>query len=155
MGNYATTTELANRFDGDDELSRLTDNEAAGVADTAVLTEVLDDAEGEFDSYALVQHDTPVVVSGDAVLAARIKGVVLDLAVWKLLVRSDHMSEVKQASYEAAIGWLKELADGTVKLPADDPLPDSDTRASVSAWGTAGTSSTSKRLFTRATQAGL
>lgn len=148
---YATTAELEARFDGDLEMSFLTDNEAAGSADSAVLTEVLDDAAGEFDSYALIQYDTPVDVSTDTILAARIKSVVLDLACWKLMVRSDRVSEVKQASYEAALAWLKDLAAGNVALPSDDPLPDSDLRATVSAWGTASTGSSSKRLNTRAT----
>jgi phage gp36-like protein len=154
MGNYASTAELEARFDGDPETSNLTDNEESGTPDATVLAEVLDDAEGEIDSYAAVKYLVPLDVT-DARAAARLKSVALDLAVWRLHVRSGSVSEVKQRSRDDAVEWLKMLAKGEVQVPQPATPTSTTSRTPIAAYGTAGTSDSSNRLFSRATQDGL
>lgn len=151
MGNYGVNADLEARFEDDAELAALTDNEENGIADQAVLTEVWDDAEAQVDSYAAVLYLVPLDVT-DTVVAARLKSVTADLAAWALLNRGDNVSDAKQRSYEAAIEWLKALAKGEVQLPQPSTAASTGARDTVSAWGTAGATAASNRLFTRATQ---
>jgi len=152
VGNYATSAEVKARFDNDAELAALTDNEENGVADEAVITEVLDDAEGEVDSYVGVRYKIPYDTTKSAVVKARLKSVTLDLAVWRLLIRGDVISDPKQQSRDMAIEYLKALAVGDVVLPQTDTPETTDSREPLVAYGTAGTSSSSARLFSRSTQ---
>lgn len=152
MGNYGANSDLKARFEDDAELAALTDTEESGTPDEDVLTEVWNDAEGQVDSYAAVLYLVPLDVT-DAVVAARVKSVTADLAAWALLNRGDVVSDAKQRSYEAAIEWLKMLARGEVRIPSPTTASSTTSRDTLSAWGTAGTTTDSKRLFTRATQA--
>lgn len=152
MGNYGVNADLKARFEGDAELSALTDTEESGVPDEDVLTEVWNDAEGQVDSYAAVLYLVPLSVT-DSVVAARVKSVTADLAAWALLNRGDVVSDAKQRSYEAAIEWLKMLAKGEVRIPSPSTASTTTSRAPLSKWGTAGTTTDSNRLFTRATKA--
>jgi phage gp36-like protein len=152
VGNYGVNADLKARFEGDAELSALTDTEESGVPDEDVLTEVWDDAEGQVDSYAAVLYLVPLDVT-NAVVAARVKSVTADLAAWALLNRGDVVPDAKQRSYEAAIEWLKMLAKGEVRVPSPTTASTTTSRAPLSDWGTAGTTTDSKRVFTRATQA--
>lgn len=154
MGNYGVNADLEARFEGPAELAALTDNEENGIADQAVLTEVWNDAEGQVDSYAGMLYLVPLDVT-DTVVAARIKSVTADVAAWALLNRGDVVSEAKQRSYEAAIKWLEKLAKGEVQVPQPTTPASTGSRDTVSDWGTAGTTTASKRLFSRATQARL
>ncbi len=151
MGNYGANSDLKARFEGDAELSALTDTAESGVPDEAVLTEVWDDAEGQVDSYAAVLYLVPLDVT-DTVVASRVKSVTADLAAWALLNRGDVVSDAKQRSYEAAIEWLKMLAKGEVRIPSPSTASSTTSRETLSEWGTAGATTASNRLFTRATQ---
>ena len=116
--NYTTTADLQARLENDAEAIFLTDGEGDNAIDTAVLDEVLDDAEGEADSYYGVLYAVPAAVAGDAKLAARMKSVTLDLALEKLCVRSEHVSEKKEAAAERAREWLKSVAKGEAVPPS-------------------------------------
>ncbi len=154
MGNYGVNADLKARFEDDAELAALTDTEESGAPDEAVLTEVWDDAEGQVDSYAAVLYLVPLDVA-NTVVAARIKSVTADLAAWALLNRGDVVSDAKQRSYEAAIEWLKRLANGEVRIPSPTTASSTTSRETLSNWGTAGATTDSKRLFTRGTQVNL
>ena len=155
MGNYATTAELTARFLNSTEAAFLTDVEESTTPDAAVQAEVINDSEGLIDSYLSTRYAVPVDVSGDTVLAARLKGVTLDLAGHRLLVRQDLESDAKQRANDEAIDWLKGIAEGLVNLPSAATLPSTESENPQIAFGTAGTSDSSNRLFTRATQGGL
>lgn len=151
MGNYASTSELEARFDGDAEMASLTDNKDAGTADTTVLDEVIDDAEGVIDSYAAVRYLVPVDLA-DTRVAARMKSATLDLAVWRLHVRTRSMPEPVQVARDGVLDWLKALSKGEAVLPQPATASTTSARETLADWGTAGTSSISNRLFSRATQ---
>lgn len=154
MGNYASTAELEARFEGDPETAALTDNEESGAPDETVLAEVLDDAEGEIDGYAGLKYLVPLDVT-DARTAARLKSVALDLAVWRLHVRTGAVTEVKQLSRDHAVEWLTKLSKGEVVVPQPETPTSTTSRSPIAAYGTAGTGDSSNRLFSRATQDGL
>jgi len=154
VGNYASIAELEARFDGDPETAALTDNEEGGTPDETVLAEVLDDAEGEIDGYAGLKYLVPLDVT-DTRTAARLKSVTLDLAVWRLHVRTGVVPELKQTSRDQAVEWLEKLSKGEVVVPQPATPTSTTSRSPIAAFGTAGTGSGSNRLFSRATQDGL
>lgn len=155
MGNYASRVELQARFSDDAEVAHLTDTEDTGVPDTAVLDEVIDDAESELNSYAAVRNAVPLDVAGDAGLAARIKSLTLDLAVAKLHDRSGNVPEPNEAARTRAIEWLDKLSVGKVELPSARTEASTVSRDPVPSWGIAGTGDSSQRVFSRKTQEAL
>jgi len=157
MGNYATTSDLIARFEDDEAVAHITDNEDTGTPDTDVLNEVINDAEATIDSYVSVRHIVPVVVANDSVLAARMKSVTLDIAVWKLCARGDFASEAKTRAYDDALEWLRGVASGKVMLPAAAVQAVTQTNLPAGSWGIPGeqVSGENQRLFSRQTQENL
>ena len=155
MGNYATSDDLANRFENDATVAHLTDTAETGTPDTDVLNELILAAEGEIDSYAGRKYLTPLTTT-DTVLGNFLKSITLDLAVARLVGdRGDLLPEAKAAARDRAIEWLEKLAEGKVVLPAAATQPTTAARDPIAAFGTAGTGDNSNRLFSRATQANL
>lgn len=152
MGNYASTAELEARFDGDAEVASQTDNEDTGTADTTVLNEVIDNAEGEIDSAVGMRYLVPVDTT-DTIVAARMKSITLDLAVWGLHIRGGVAPVPVIEARDAVREWLDLLAEGKRVLPQPATANTTTARETLADWGTAGTtSSSSNRLFSRATQ---
>ncbi len=155
MGNYASSTDLANRFANDAEVAHLTDTSDTGTPDPDVLNENVNFAEGQIDSYAGRKYLTPLATD-DTVFANFLKSLTLDIAVYHLVgARGDLAPEAKTLAHDKAIDWLEKLAEGKVVLPAAATQPTTAAREPIAAFGTAGTGDNSKRLFSRATQANL
>lgn len=155
MGNYASTSDLVNRFEDDAAVAHLTDTADTGTPDTDVLDEVINGAEGLINSYAGRKFDIPFSTA-DSGFAAFLKSLTLDIAVFHLVgARSDLVSEAKTAAFDKAIEWLEKLAEGKVVPPAAATQDTTAARDPVAAFGTAGTGDSSKRLFSRKTQANL
>ena len=155
MGNYATTAQLKARFEDDTAVAHLTDSATTGSPDDDVLTEVVNHAEGQMDSYFARRFAVPVDVSSDTVLAAMLKSVALDLAVYHLLVRGGVVTEPKLVAHDKALAWLKDVAKGEAVLPSADEPATTTTRENIFAWGTAGETDSSQRKFSRAAQESL
>lgn len=153
MATLAARADLVARFENDDEVIRLTDGTEAGAIDYDVVDEVLDDAEGEVNSYLATRVAIPVDTTGETVLAARLKSVVLDIAQYKLISRKGVVSEPKRMLHDNAILWLQNVSTGKAELPTAGPLSGPDTIDPVADWGTGeGSQSTSQRVFTRDAQ---
>lgn len=156
MPNYTTTTKLKARFEDDDAVAALTDTlKQTGAPDETVLAEVVDDAEGEIDSYLAVRYLVPVDVASHAVLANRMNSLALDIAVVNLLERGDQVSEAQQRRRDRATAYLEKLSTGELLLPSAVTLTTTTTNEPLVAFGTAGTGDTSDRLFSRRTQSGV
>lgn len=155
--NYATEAELKARYLDDAEVSNLTLDEETGVPDTAVLNEVLENAEGEINAYLALRYLVPVSSEdrADTILAARLRSLTLDLATYALELRTGHVAEVHTKMRDDAIAFLEKLSTGELLLPATDAPSPTTSRADTLRFGTAGTGSGSLRLFTRATQGRL
>lgn len=160
MGNYATNDELQTRFEDVEEVAQLTDTVSVpppSTPDEAVLTDVIENAEGELNSRFAMIYSTPVDVSVDTALAALLKRKTLDLAEVHLLWRGDHASEAKLLQYNSALEWADQIANGELALPgAVTPTPTAS-RGPLSAWSGSNRtlSSSSPRIFTRETQSRL
>lgn len=155
MGNYASQADLKARYEDDVAVAHLTLDEETGTPNTAVLDEVIDDAEGEINSYLAARYLVPVDVSSDTGLAARLKSLTLDLATYKLELRTGHVTDERGKAHDDGIAYLDKISKGAVFLPAAAAPASTASRAEVARFGTAGTSDSSNRLFTRATQAKL
>lgn len=155
MGNYATASDLTARFLDSEEASFATDSEDTGAVDAAVQNEVINDAEGIIDSHAGMRFKTPVDVSSDTVLAARLKSLTLDLALHSLALRTDRASEILVSRFEAAMEYLDKIANGKLMLPSAATLDSTESRATLIDYGKPGSGDASDRIFTRDTQSGL
>ena len=155
MGDYASQADLKTRFEDDAAVAHLTDTADSGTPDSSVLDEVIDHAEGEIDSYVAVRYLVPVAVANNAGLAAMMKSVTLDMAVYHLYARHHGVSEVVQGLYDKAIEWLKLIAAGEAVLPTPDTEAPTTSQDPVIAWGTADGGTSTSRIFSRATQDGL
>lgn len=152
MGNYASTVELVARFENVAVVEHLTGSLSTDAAYTAVLNEVINGAEGEIDSAAAVKYEVPLDVAGDTVLAAYVKTMALDLAVGSLHDRKRNVPVSVEQARTRVLEWLDKLARGLRQLPSARTEATTVSRDPVSAWGTAGTGDSSKRIFSRATQ---
>lgn len=148
MPNYATTAELTARFEDDATVAHLTDT-PGGSIDTAVLTEVLEGAESEINSYLAKRYLVPVVVSSDTGLAQVLKGKTLDLAQYYLLARGDLVSEAKTALRDNVVQWCKDIAKGVIVLPAASTPTSTASRSPVVDYGYGDADADSSRVFNR------
>ena len=158
MGNYATTADLIARFESTVALAHLTDSVDDGAADTDVLDEVINDAEGEIDSYMGGKYAIPVDVSLSTVLAARMKSMTLNIATWNLTaIRGDIVSDSKTRAHELLIEYLTKMSTGELSMPSATPIPTTTTELPGGSWGTGDAASdrTSQRKFTREKQKNL
>lgn len=153
MGSYASNADLIARYQSSFDASWATDSEDTGTPDQAVCTEVMGNADGTADSYIAVQYRTPVAVAGDAILAARMKSLVLDMAMWYLALRQGFASDLLQKAYEEAIKWLEGVAAGKIELPAAEAQASTAANTPAATWGAGGESSPGAlRKFSRDTQ---
>jgi phage gp36-like protein len=115
MGTYIVQADLKAVL-SDDDLLQLTDDAGVGEVDATVLAGVIARSEGEFHGYAAKRYATPVDVTGDATLAATIRGRLLDLVAYYLRGRRPGMPQEVRDRYTDAQRWLRDLADGKVTL---------------------------------------
>lgn len=161
MGSYLTTTELKTRFENDAELEFLTDKAEGSTPDEAVLTDVVETAEGEINSGLAMRYATPVDVSIDTTLAALLKRMTLDLAEVYLHRRGEGASEIKTEQRDRVLEWVEQMATGKRRLvgavtaastASDNPRAGwTDTSRTLNDTGVAGNQGRDRsgRIFTR------
>jgi len=154
MPNYATTTQLTDRFEDSEAVAHLTDN-PGGDPDTDVLTEVLETAESEINSYLAKRYLVPVDTTADSGLAQVLKGKTLDLAQHYLLSRGDLVTEAKAAVRDNVIQWCRDVSRGVIVLPAACTPSSTAARSPTVDYGFGDAASTSSRVFTRDSQENL
>jgi phage gp36-like protein len=154
--HYSTTAQLIARYADDEEAAWATDNESTGTADTAVMTEALETAEAELDSYLAKRYAVPVDVASDDGLARILRGRTLDVAQYILAVRHQHVSDSTVKAYDDAVAWLTNVSKGVVVLPAAGTPASTVSREPTAKWGS-GTEARSStvRIFTRDEVSGL
>ena len=156
MGNYATTSDMAERFESDAHLAHLTDTaDTTGVSSDTRVNEALSQAEGLMNSYIGRKYKIPYA-DGDTVVDAVLKSVCLDLAVFFLVARPGTTVTARiQQAYDNALAWLKDIAKGEAVLPASATPTSTATRGPMVAYSTAATDDDSLRSFRRDTMAGV
>ena len=127
---YLTNDDLIARV-GTVAAVQLTTDSGAEV-DTDVLDEARLGAEGEANGYLAKRYQVPVNLTEHADLAATLKSMVLDLAVYKLMGRRPPVPPDQRTAREDAVKWFERISEGKIVLPAavtpastssDDPPP--------------------------------
>ena len=128
---YITDQDLIDRV-GNQTAAELT-TDSGTTPDTNVLAEVRASAEGEVNGYLARRYAVPVDLGAHPDLAAVLKGVTLDIAVFRLHSRRPPVPPDVRAARDDAVRWLTDVSTGKVVLPAaatpasttsDDPMVD-------------------------------
>lgn len=111
--------------------------ESGAVADSTVLDEVRQSAEGEANGYLARRYDVPIDLSAHADLTATLNGFVLDLAVFRLMARRPPISEGDRLMRDNAIEWFKAVSKGEIVLPSGTTPDPTEADDPTSTWGSA------------------
>lgn len=105
---YATRAQIEARY-GLSELVQATDKAGTGVEDDTAITDALDDASSEVDSYIGARYSVPVTTS------PRLVQVTCAIARYRL--HEDHATDQIRKDYDDAVKWLRDVAAGRAVLP--------------------------------------
>ena len=155
MGNYATTTDLKDRFEDIAAVAHLTDTSDTGTPDEDVLNEVIDHAEMQIDGSCAVRYLIPIQVSGNAGLTAFMKSLTLDIAQFHLYGRHHTVTESITLFHDKAMEWLEKVTKGEVLLPSPDTEASTTSRDPLISFTTTDVGSDSDRIYSRKTQGAL
>lgn len=123
---YCTVDDLRSQS-SEDVLIRCTDDEGTGVIDQAIITEKINDAQMEIDSYCRAQYPVPF----DPV-PGLIRKLTVDLTLYNLISRrgldEDSPDVILVKRYRDAVKLLENLAKGIVTIGpaaagAPPPMP--------------------------------
>jgi len=101
------------------ELIQLSDDANAGVVDESVVTRGIADADAEIDGYCGNRYSVPFIPVPELV-----RKLSVDIAVYNLYSRRQGAPEGRKERYDAAVQFLRYVADGKAVLP-DDAVPES------------------------------
>lgn len=120
---YATPQDLVTRF-GADEMQQLSDIQPlrVGAVVPEVLGRALADASAEIDGYLAARHSLPL-----ATVPALLTVFCCDIARYRLM--STRADDRVEASYKAAIIYLRDVAMGRIALFSPDSAPAADSGA--------------------------
>jgi phage gp36-like protein len=115
---YATQADIVTLY-GDDAL-HVADRDGDGLADSAAVARALDHASAEIDTHIAARYALPLA-STPAMLTAWC----VDIALYRLALTADVLSEEHRRRYDDALAALRRVAEGKAALvfPAD-PNPD-------------------------------
>lgn len=114
---YVTNEDIELRL-GSAAYVQLTDDDATGSANEAVVDAVRVAAEGEVNSYLARRHRVPIDAGAHAELAGLLAGVTLDVIEYRLHARRPPLPADVAARYRAALDWLTLVGEGRVALPS-------------------------------------
>src|SRR6266704_1385566 len=111
---YAVQADLSPRRIPNAELLQLTDDTNSGVVNAQMVTDILDEASAQIDSYCRVRYTVPLQAS------SQVKGLCLTIAEYLLYLRRTRMKDEVRQAYEDAIAFLKDVDRGNAGL--DQPV---------------------------------
>ncbi len=111
MGNYIALADIERRISPAD-LVRLADHDEDGTADAAVVSQAIEDAEGEIDSYLGKVYVVPIPAPVPKVLQQK----AVTMACYFLYKGRRALSEDIKDNYKACIAWLKDIVAGKAGL---------------------------------------
>ncbi len=117
---YSTAGDLQKQL-SDAQLQQLTDDENTGVIDYSVIAKAIADADAEIDTYAAGRYSVPL-----APVPAVINRYSVDMAIYNLYSRRANVPQHRMDRYNAALSWLKQLAQGLTTLGEATPQRSSD-----------------------------
>ena len=110
---YATLDQLVSLF-GADEIRTLSDRRGTGELDETVISDALERASSEVDSYA-----TPL--SGSEPIPPVVVSVTGDIARYRLTGGDIRDTDPIRERYVKALNWLRDVADGKAGIPGLPP----------------------------------
>ncbi len=112
---YATMDDIVELY-GPDALFAA-DRDGDGEADAAAVARAIEDAGEEVDSYLGVRYPVPL---SDPV-PGLVRKFAVDLALYRLAMTADVISDAVRARRDDAVDHLKLIAAGKASLPIDPP----------------------------------
>lgn len=115
---YATPQDLIDRL-GTREATAISDRNATGLPDTAVLTVALDEAESEVNSYVGRRYLLPLTSSTTgqpADVPSVLKRMTIDIARYRQTGTEIMETESIRTRYKDAVRMLEQIAKGEIKL---------------------------------------
>ena len=117
---YCTLDDLIEVF-GEAEVLQLMDRDADGLPDAGYVAAVLSDVDAEIDSYLRVRYALPLTE-----IPNRLRAIACDCARYRCYPLAT--PDAVRQRYEAARGYLKDLAAGRAQLDLPTPpAPSSET----------------------------
>ncbi len=119
---YAVLSDITELY-GPDVLY-VADRDGDGVADVAAVARALDQASDEIDSFVGVRHVLPLPV-----VPGILRQHAVDIAVYRLALSRNVLTDEHRVRYEDALGSLKRISEGkaSLNLPVSaDPGGDED-----------------------------
>ncbi len=126
--SYVANMDIEERL-GTQAYVGLTDDAGTGQADADKVDEARLGAEGEVDSYLASRYAVPIDVGVHPELAGLLKSITLDLVEFRLQCRRPPVAAEVMRKRDAAMVWLRDVAGGRAKLPAESELPTSQTQS--------------------------
>lgn len=111
---YATQDDIVDRY-GEDELLTVADRDGDDTVDAAVVSQALQDATDEIDTYVGSRYSLPLPTQPTA-----LKRICVDIALYRLSTESG-LTEEKRKRYEDAVKFLLGIAKGDIKLGLPEP----------------------------------
>jgi phage gp36-like protein len=108
--SYCTSADLVARF-SETEIAQLSDMEGRETINEAVVDIAINSASSEIDSYLAWRYVTPITDNAPD----HLRSVCVDLAYYNLHNQRPSQTAIKRK--EDALGWLKMVAGGSIKLP--------------------------------------
>jgi len=110
---YATQADMVSRF-GSTEVIAMTDRDRTGEIDADLLSNALDDASAEMDTYLAGRYRLPL-----STVPRFLAGLCCDIARYRLAGAEVRDTEEVRTRFRDAIAFLKLAADGKVTLGVD------------------------------------
>lgn len=139
---YVTNADIEERL-GTAKYVQLTDDAGSGAADVDKVNEARLAAEGEVNSYLARRYAVPIDLTVHPEVADVLKSFVLDVIEYRLYSRRPPIPQDVIAKRSHAVSWLRQVAEGTVALPAMQSIAENP------AIGLSGEGTSSVRVFSR------
>lgn len=117
---YIVQADIVPRRLTSQELIELTDDAKTGEVDATLVTDICAEASGVVDSYCRGRYVLPLTVS------EQVKGLALDIAVYKLFGRRRRENKKVEDAHTDAIKFLKDVADGRASLDQSGKVQSSE-----------------------------
>jgi len=112
---YCTQADILEQIT-ESELIQLTDDANLNTIDTDAVTRAIVDADAEIDAYCTTKYDTPL-----SPVPAMLRKISVDISLYNLFSRRPvSIPDDRQARYDAAIRFLRDISRGIVSFGGDD-----------------------------------
>ncbi len=115
---YATQADIEAIYSPD--ALYVADRDGDGAAEAAAVTRALQSASDEIDSYIGLRYQVPL---DPAALPGVIRQACVDIALYRLALGADVLSEEHRRRYEDAVTLMRRIGKGEAMLPLPDPAP--------------------------------